>query len=554
VIGLVILGLAFAGLLAAAAVGIVTWQSLPGVDRAPLSLGADTGATRTPQSLRTPRAPTAAPTPTSDRSYAERLQEALPGIDLAEHCVECEFSQVIVTWDEVLSIVPEYGPGYYGRSRAYLGLGNEETDFGAARQDLSNALNDIDRAIAMGGLVTGDYYLLRHDVYRSLGALEDGREERETLWRLAQDNLTMAMRLGSSDPVAPRTVVFDLVSLGDCDAGLAEAERLRSLIEPGDAPSAGIETAFGMAQLCRGDYASALMRFDAAIEIRDSSERQYARAIALYGLGRLDEALDTLNGLIEAQPTFNGYRYYLRALIRYDLGDSDLAEQDLWQGASNTWGRGGTAVLVEGLLARDAGNRERAIELFHLAETTLERIYTPMLERTQRELVLLEAEPATSAAPTPEILATPVATASPSPADGELHATPPAAEASYTSGTGMITLGWNEHQTFSFTPEVDAPVAQVQALTVRIEPTDPYTSGRADLFLWNPHANFWTMFPWQGEQIAIPHPGRFILPSGQLFLSVIRTDARTLVLTNVTVRLEVVLLDGTQETFLFPGE
>ena len=552
-------GAACAALIAAALLGIVDWRLLAERHAPARSSGSGTadaqplGPTWTPTATLTARPPTPTPGPTSTRTYAQRLEEASGGIRIAEDCVECDFEQILVTWDEVLTIVPEYVPGYFGRSRAYLGLGRDERSFEAAQDYLSRALDDIDHALSIADPVLGDYYLLRHDVYRYLGALEDVRAEREPLWQLAYDDLTMAMALGNSSPLAPRTVAFDLVSLGDCDDGQAEAERLLRLIEPGDAPSAGIHTALGLAYLCQGDYASALTHLDTAIGIRSSSDRELARAIALYGLGRLEDSLDAINALIEAHPTLSGYRYYLRALIQYDLGNPDLAEQDLWEGAGNTWGRGGVAALVGGLLARDAGDRERAVELLHLAEVSLESPYRPMLERAQRELSLLGVEPA-PIAPGSELTATPMPSALPQPAETAPPATPPAAAVHYDTGTNMISLGWNEYQTFRFAPTTPSSIAEVLALTVRIEPAALASTGVADLYLWNPEENFWSMFPWDSAEIRIPNPSRFVLPGGELFLSMLRADQRTVILTNVTARMDVVLLDGSKVTFGPAGE
>lgn len=524
----------------------VGWQALPPTAR-------PFGPTWTPMATPTSRPPTPTPGPTSTRTYTQRFEEALGGIRIAEDCVECEPEQILITWNEVLGIVPEYVPGYYGRSRAYLGLGREERSFEAAQDDLLHALEDIDYAISMADPAPGDYYLLRHDVYGYLGALEDARAERVPLWELAYDDLTMAIRLGNSSPLAPRTVAFNLVSLGDCEGGLAEAERLQGLIEPGDTASAGIQTALAQAHLCLGDYAAALTHLDLAIEIQDSADRQFDRAIALYGLGRLEDSLEALNSWIGAQPTLSGYRYYVRALIRYDLGEAEVAEQDLRQGAANTWGRGGVAALVGALLARDAGDQEGAIELLHLAEGSMESIYRPMLERAQQELSLLGAVP-TEAAPAAVPTATPTPATSPFPEETAPPATPTAAAASYEAGTNMFTLGWNEYRTFRFAPATPSRIAEVLALTVRIEPTILASTGVADLYLWNPEENFWSMFSWDSAEIRIPNPGRFVLPGGELFLSILRSGQEVVTLANVTARMDVVLLDGSKATFGPTGE
>jgi tetratricopeptide (TPR) repeat protein len=518
-----------------------------GQQHAPLA-AAPLGPVWTSTATWTARPPTPTTAPTNTLTSTQRLIGLEDEIRAAETlCLQCDYEQAISTWDGILRQVPDYGPGYRQRARAYLGLTQGERVYEVALENALHALNDIDTAIAIGDQVTGDYFLTRHDVYSELGVLEEIWADRQPLNRLALENLRMALALGNSDPMSPRGLVFELASLGDCDAALAEASRLYNLVEPGDPPSAGINTALANSYLCSGDYSQALAFLDIAIQISDTPERRFHRAVALFGLGRLEEALEELNAQIEARPTFDGFRYYLRALVYYDLGMPDLAREDLQTGAYNTWGRTGMATLVAGLLARDEGDRDGAIELLRLTEATIDRSLTPMLARTWAELAALGEQPllAPSTSPTS---ATPMPTCTPQPDGAASLATPPAQLVDYRTGAGTFSFGGEDHWVFRFVSHMLVFVREVRSLAIRVDARFSASTENIDIFLWNPRENFWTMFPWEGGEILVGNPGRFVSPLGELFVAVTSGSGFSVTIDGVVARMEIVLPDGTAAT------
>jgi tetratricopeptide (TPR) repeat protein len=492
---------------------------------------------------RSPGRPSA--TPTADPATATARIHALePEIRIAEAlCLQCDYELAIPRWDEILQQLPDYASGYLQRSWAYLGLARKGRVYEAARENTIHALDDIDAAIALGNQGMGDYYLSRYDVYAEWVVLEEMWSDREPLARLALENLQMALALGNSDPYSARSLVFELAGLGDCEAALAEASRLSDLIEPWDPPSAGIHTALASAYLCASDYSKALASIDAAVRIYDSPERRFERALALYGLGRLEEALGELDSQIEARPSFGGFRYYFRALVRYDLGMFDGAREDLEIGSYNTWGRAGMATLVAALFARDEGDFHGAIELLRLTEATLDRSLTPMLARTRAELIALGEVPFEDS-PQYSSAATPIPTLAPQGLWERSRGAPPAQPADYAVGVRPFSLGCLDHRAFRFVADSALLIAEVRSLEIVLEARFSPSDEDIDLFVWNPEAAAWTMFPWEGGEIVVGNPARFVTESGELIVAVTISSGSYVTIDVVLPRLEVVLADG----------
>ena len=88
--------------------------------------------------------------------------------------------------------------------------------------------------------------------------------------------------------------------------------------------------------------------------------------------------MQILDTLIEQKPGYSGWRYYLRALIDYEIGDIDKTEQDLATGAGNTWGHLGLYAYVQGKLALDRGDNKEGILLLQEAEASLDVNFNPL--------------------------------------------------------------------------------------------------------------------------------------------------------------------------------
>jgi len=452
-----------------------------------------------------------------------------------------DWAACVLAWDEVLRSYPDYGEGYYYRSMCYLGLLDNQRVMADYEAYLSHALEDIDRAIALGESVTGDYYYLRYRAYDDMAVNRATVTERLAAFGLALENLQRALALGTGSPLAHRSLPACLIAAGHCQEGLSEAQRLLDAIRPGDSPSASINEALARAYLCLGDYQRGLDRIRAALSIREFVQWRYTEAMLLYGLGREDEAARILDQLIEDDPYFAGYRFYFRALIHYDQGRPDLAEEDLWTGAGNTWGYGGAGSIVAGLLARDAGRLDEAIDEFTWALESMDNLDGPFIKRALSELRALGVEPTMQ--PAFPAFATPLPVITPVPS-GEILATPVALVRDYGEGSGRIRLGPEGYQAVRFQSPPGFEVAAALRLRIVLELLPSGVPPDINLFIWQPHTNIWTMYDYLGGPIEVADPDRFVLPDGGLVLAAYNSACCDSIIEGLSVSFEVRLSNG----------
>jgi tetratricopeptide (TPR) repeat protein len=135
--------------------------------------------------------------------------------------------------------------------------------------------------------------------------------------------------------------------------------------------------------------------------------KTYTKTAYLYQLERLEEALAVISESLESKPEFQGYRYYLRALIYYDMGETDLARADLETGSYYTWERSALYAYVSGKMALEEGQRDAGIAQLQLAEASLDHNFSLLRMRIIEELAQLGAEPL-SITPSITIASTPI--------------------------------------------------------------------------------------------------------------------------------------------------
>jgi tetratricopeptide (TPR) repeat protein len=455
----------------------------------------------------------------------------------------------VLAWDDILRSYPDYGDGYYGRSVCYLGMARGQRSLAEFEDYIRQALEDIDRAIALSDEVTGDYYYQRFRVYDDWSSAGGSASFALVRKQLALENLQQALARGTGWPTAHRSLPLCMIVAGHCAEGLAEAQRLLDAIEPGDAPSGSINRTISMAYLCLGRYDEALQSVRTALAISDVPLWRYQEAVILYSLGRLDEARLVMDDLISADPYFEGYRYYLRALIHYDQGHPELAEQDLWAGAQNVWGIDHIGALVSGLLARDAGREDEAVAQLSWAVASISYTDGPFLDRAVQELRSLGVE-APAVTPTPDITATPMPTVT-APPPGGMWATPAGEELEYASGSGLLHISPGGHMTIHFVPRTAVDVVEATELTITVELEGDERPTDLKIFVWQPETNIWTMFNYEGLPIQVGNPGRFVLPDGGLVLAPLENGDGSAVL-NILVHLDVKLADGSLVTLGVP--
>ena len=375
---------------------------------------------------------------------------------------------------------------------------------------------------------------------------------------LALDNLQMALALGVSDPVVSERslpLVYDF--LGRCEEGMAEAKRLVEVWEAAQNPSSA-DLNYNLAEgyLCLAQLEPALKHVDIAIGVYSSFQEKFARAVILYNMGRLDDALAQLNETIEDFRFYCGCRYFLRALIYYEQGHPDMAQADLDFGVGQTWDRAGLLAYMTGRLLIDEGQTEEGWQQIQLAEATLGRNYGPLLNRIRDKiqkqgLPLLTPEPQVEVTATPLPPLPPVSTPRPPLAAGA----PPSTTSlvvDLTAGAGPITFGTNSALYLRFQPASPIAFQSVQSLDVQVQRMDSDDLTGLSFEIWD-----WTMGDWRPRGISVGNfpvnqPGNYVGPEGDVYVRIGNSGARAIQLGNIGFTFVVQQADGTTAQYGLP--
>ena len=500
------------------------------------------GWTATLTNTTRPPTTTPSPTPTLELSYDQRLILAEADIENARQLTgEEQYAEAVLAWDRVLERIPDCGEGHYYRAKVYLALFHNQRFAEEALANLMSALADIDRAIELGPVVTGDYYLQRANIFYNLATMAEYRVDYTALMQPALENLRVALALGVTG--AADDLPFFLILAGSCREGILEARRLVEARGAGQPPSGTLNTALALGYLCEGQFALALRHIDVALTVHDTWVRRWQRAIILYQLGRTSEALAELNALIDEAPEYEGYRYFLRGLIHYENGDLEQAREDLRVGAGNTWSRGGLYAYVLGRIKIDEGNMDAGLELIRHAEASDLGFYGPMLERFRRELAELGGTPL-EVTPALAIIATPIPTPLPTVTPRPLGRVAPTPEGlrtvDMTTGTGPIALPPNEGWVIRFQPARGLQYEAVERVSVHL--LTQRRSAEPTLFVhpWVYEGGGWAQVesPQWGEN-DVRFPERYVTPRGDIIIDVHNWGTETIYLDNIAVTLVV---------------
>lgn len=441
------------------------------------------GPTWTPTASYTPKPPSATPSATATPSFDERWTEVSYAVMSANsYMAEEKYGEAITSWNRVISVIPEHAEAYYGRGLSYKGLMNNQRSLHEFTEYLYRALRDLDQAIALDPY-PGNYYRVRAILYETMAGIEPYRVNRDYLYGVALENYQMSNALGNTFEYSERTPGFILTYIGECEEGRREANELIDMAGGQDVGySAGLNHMLALSYMCEGQDWKALSHIDIAIAIDPIPSRRYERAVIQYSLGRLKDALKELDQLIVEQPYYTGRRYFLRALIYSQMGEFDLAEEDLMFGRSQTWGQYGLLPYAEGLLVFENGDTESAIELLKYAESTLPTKYGTILVNIHQLLENLGTSP-TELQIDVDITSTPIAmpeaTRTPTtiptrlptptvPAVSAEDATPVAVE----SGTGPVSISPGDTRQFQFVFPDDFEIVSVEEMYFILN-TDP---------------------------------------------------------------------------------
>ncbi len=258
----------------------------------------------------------------------------------------------------------------------------------AALQD-ANTLIELDPT-------AGGYYAWRNYILRQMAPMEIYSVNQFAIYDLANQDAVKAIELGV-DPssYAYRHYARNLIEGNHCEEGLAETQKLIDQTtmqsnEFGQYYSVYLTEAY----LCLGELDKAL---ESAQQITCDDPVFTCRSALLtevyFQSGDYENALDTLNHMIDAQPVTGAWRYFIRALIYYKQGERERALQDLALGDSYSWDGNGVYWYVKAKFAMDAGDKENGIIYLQKAEQTLDVTYMPFRQQIIKELKTYGEEP-----------------------------------------------------------------------------------------------------------------------------------------------------------------
>ena len=417
---------------------------------------------------------------------------------------------------------------------------------------IAKAVENIDLAIEMKP-DEGEYYSLRYEIYAALAGNADYRSEYRYYQEIALENLRTAVALGTSDRYLERWIPLFLFSLGRCQEGMQELERIKTERGASAPPSVAMLNFEAHGYLCLGQFEKALEYVDRGLEIENIREHRWLRTMILYHLGRRNDALQVLNELIDECPNYCGNRYYLRSVIYFDLGMKDLAKRDLWTGSGNTWAQTGLNSYMQARFALDDGRREEAIYYFQEALDSIFWYHEALLPKIRAELVRLGVQPLPEE-PFPYVHITPLPTLIPRP----VAATPQPPLSGYPTpsspivvqienGTGFLNEeSFKHYPVYLFQPGTSPAIQAIRSMILHF--SRPGHNGQTPfpLFLWNYQNGEWVMFwpVWGANEI--PEPGRFVDKEGKFYLAIRCPGNMRCTIQNIQTTLEFTSQDGVE--------
>ncbi len=296
------------------------------------------------------------------------------------------FNDAILVLNEVVASAPTSLEAYRLRSTAY---GNSRSnDYLQQQSYYVNSLLDIDKMIELQP-ENGDNYVNRNLVLRALAELPTDSASKFALYELANDNAEKAIELGVSPEYSYvyRHHARNLIESNHCEEGLAETQTLVNQTNPQDSIMSTYYIYLTEANICLGNLELAL---EIAQQIQCDDPvltcKSGLMAEIYYQMEEYDKSLDILNRMINSNPQGGGWRYFIRAAIFYEIGEKELALQDLATGDNYSWYGNGVYWYVKAKMAFDDGDVQNGILYLQYAESTLDVQYTPLRQKTLRDL------------------------------------------------------------------------------------------------------------------------------------------------------------------------
>jgi tetratricopeptide (TPR) repeat protein len=295
--------------------------------------------------------------------------------------------EAIERLSEIIADNPKWVEAFELRAICYQSL--QSNVFSEAQGYLLAALQDANTLIKLQPQ-DGSWHVRRELILRDLANLEIYSVNKFAIYALANQDVERAMELGV-DPsygYVYRHYARNMIEGHHCREGLAETQKL---IDQTTTQSDDFGRYYSVylteAYICLGDLDKALESAQ-YITCDDpvSTCKSGLLAEIYFQSGDYENALNTINYMINWQPIGGGWRYFIRALIHYEQGQTDLALQDLEIGDAYSWYGTGVYWYVRAKLSFDDGNIEDGIAYLHLAEQTLDIGYNPLRQKIIQEL------------------------------------------------------------------------------------------------------------------------------------------------------------------------
>ena len=306
-----------------------------------------------------------------------------------------KFSDAILVLNEVVAVQPSEFKAYELRSIAY---GNSRSNNYADQQAyFVNSLHDIDKMIELQP-TNGNHYVNRNLILRALANMSPDSASEFAIYELANDNAEKAIELGVSRDYSYvyRHHARNLIESNHCEEGLRETQNLISQARPDDANMNNYHIYLTEAYLCLGEFDQALK---AAQLIQCTNPVTSCRSMFLaeiyFQSGESEKAWELVNRLIDVEPTYGSWRYFIRALLYYEQGEKELALQDLQTGDNYSWYSNGVYWYTKAKIAFDDGDEQNGMLYLQYAESTLNIQYMPLRQKILKELAARGGSPLT---------------------------------------------------------------------------------------------------------------------------------------------------------------
>jgi tetratricopeptide (TPR) repeat protein len=469
---------------------------------------------------------------------------------------DCGAAQL--AWDDVVRQVPEFGFAHYMRGQCVGSLLYQQRPLEEYQGNIQRSLADLDQAIALGPYASGEIYFVRGAVLQGMAIIHSNGPDMDHWRELALESNRLAVANGADPTWMAWEPSLDLIALGRCQEALDEIDQLVAASHNQPEVIGLAETRRARAEICAGDFDRAYQQVELAIDDQATPARQAMRMAILFDMGRFDQAESLLNEMIDANPYYDGYRYYMRALIEFDKGELDKMWQDLDAGHANSWGTSPIEMYIYGMLALQADDTAGAVLYLQRAEQLIGHGKGAFEDRVRNQLEALHANrvvptPNLSYQPTPHPTLAPTPTARPQDPN-PLEPGQTLLRVVMQDGAGPLAVAYHHTLYIQFQPS--SPIARSDVQKVTIDMTLEPPPSVHQVTNWPPETGAWDFAKGGWRHVSAPmpieitdRPGDVLADDGSLFLYMNCRDEGFAFINHISVKVQVRLPDGSLKDY-----